>query len=91
MEAFNFVVACEDHNAYYYDMRNMSRALNVFKDHVSAVMDVNFSPPVTRSLQVLMIRQLESIRPTRATQERYTTRGECSMCSKSNFPWILST
>lgn len=44
MEAFNFVVACEDHNAYYYDMRNMSRALNVFKDHVSAVMDVDFSP-----------------------------------------------
>ena len=44
MEAFNFVVANEDHNAYYYDMRNMSRALNVFKDHVSAVMDVDFSP-----------------------------------------------
>lgn len=44
MEAFNFVTANEDHNAYYYDMRNMSRALNVFKDHVSAVMDVDFSP-----------------------------------------------
>lgn len=44
MEAFNFVVASEDHNAYYYDMRNMSRALNVFKDHVSAVMDVDISP-----------------------------------------------
>lgn len=44
MEAFNFVIANEDHNAYYYDMRNMSRALNVFKDHVSAVMDVDFSP-----------------------------------------------
>lgn len=44
MEAFNFVIANEDHNAYYYDMRNMSRALNVFKDHVAAVMDVDFSP-----------------------------------------------
>ncbi|QLL33527.1 hypothetical protein HG536_0E04380 [Torulaspora globosa] len=44
MEAFNFVIANEDHNAYYYDMRNMSRALSVFKDHVSAVMDVDFSP-----------------------------------------------
>lgn len=44
MEAFNFVTANEDHNAYYYDMRKMSRALNVFKDHVSAVMDVDFSP-----------------------------------------------
>ncbi|EDO19027.1 hypothetical protein Kpol_2002p99 [Vanderwaltozyma polyspora DSM 70294] len=47
MEAFNFVIANEDHNAYYYDMRNMSRALNVFKDHVSAVMDVDFSPTGT--------------------------------------------
>lgn len=44
VEAFNFVIANEDHNAYYYDMRNMSRALHVFKDHVSAVMDVDFSP-----------------------------------------------
>ncbi|EGA61298.1 Sof1p [Saccharomyces cerevisiae FostersO] len=44
MEAFNFVTANEDHNAYYYDMRNLSRSLNVFKDHVSAVMDVDFSP-----------------------------------------------
>lgn len=44
MEAFNFVIANEDQNAYYYDMRNMSRALNVFKDHVSAVLDVDFSP-----------------------------------------------
>ncbi|CUS22232.1 LAQU0S05e00672g1_1 [Lachancea quebecensis] len=44
MEAYNFVVASEDHNAYYYDMRNLSRALHVFKDHVSAVMDVDFSP-----------------------------------------------
>lgn len=44
LEAFNFVIANEDHNAYYYDMRNMSRALHVFKDHVSAVMDVDFSP-----------------------------------------------
>ncbi|CCH62486.1 hypothetical protein TBLA_0H02000 [Henningerozyma blattae CBS 6284] len=44
MEAFNFVTANEDQNSYYYDMRYMSRALNVFKDHVSAVMDVDFSP-----------------------------------------------
>lgn len=44
MEPFNFAIANEDHNAYYYDMRKMNRALNVFKDHVSAVMDVDFSP-----------------------------------------------
>lgn len=44
MEAFNFAVANEDHNVYIFDSRNMSRALNVLKDHVSAVMDVDFSP-----------------------------------------------
>lgn len=44
MEAFNFVAANEDHNIYTYDMRKMDMALNVHKDHVSAVMDVDFSP-----------------------------------------------
>ena len=43
-EAFNFAVANEDHNIYLFDMRNLSRALNVLKDHVAAVMDVSFSP-----------------------------------------------
>ncbi|KAI7404959.1 WD40 repeat-like protein [Hortaea werneckii] len=44
MEAFNLAVANEDHNIYLFDMRNLSRALNVLKDHVSAVMDIDFSP-----------------------------------------------
>lgn len=44
MEAFNFAVANEDHNIYIFDMRKMERALNVLKDHVAAVMDVEFSP-----------------------------------------------
>lgn len=44
MEPFNFAVANEDHNIYIFDMRKMTRALNVLKDHVAAVMDVDFSP-----------------------------------------------
>ncbi|KAH7119052.1 small nucleolar ribonucleoprotein complex subunit [Dendryphion nanum] len=44
MEAFNFAVANEDHNVYIFDMRKMSRALNVLKNHVAAVMSVEFSP-----------------------------------------------
>ncbi|BFZ55047.1 Protein sof1 [Savitreella phatthalungensis] len=43
-EAFNLAVANEDHNVYIYDMRNLKRAINVLKDHVSAVMSVSFSP-----------------------------------------------
>lgn len=44
MEAYNFASACDDHNAYLWDMRKLSRSLNVYKDHVAAVMDVDFSP-----------------------------------------------
>ncbi|KOS22620.1 Protein sof1 [Escovopsis weberi] len=44
MEAFNFAAASEDHNIYLFDSRRVDRALNVLKDHVAAVMDVEFSP-----------------------------------------------
>ncbi|KAL8776413.1 MAG: hypothetical protein Q9203_003325 [Teloschistes exilis] len=44
MEAFNFAACSEDHNIYLFDMRKLTRALNVLKDHVAAVMDVDFSP-----------------------------------------------
>jgi WD repeat and SOF domain-containing protein 1 len=44
MEAFNFASACEDHNGYLWDMRNLNKSLNVYKDHVAAVMDIDFSP-----------------------------------------------
>ena len=44
MEPMNFVLACEDHNAYSFDMRKLDNARCVHKGHVSAVMDVAFSP-----------------------------------------------
>ena len=44
MEPFNIAAASEDHNIYLFDTRNMKRALNVLRDHVNAVMDVDFSP-----------------------------------------------
>ena len=44
MEAYNFALASENHDVMIFDSRNMSRALNVLKDHVAAVMDVQFSP-----------------------------------------------
>jgi len=43
-EPFNFTLANEDCSAYTYDMRNLQRALCVHRDHVSAVMDVDYSP-----------------------------------------------
>lgn len=44
MEAFVFCAGSEDHNVYLYDMRNLGRSLNVLKDHVAAVQDVDFDP-----------------------------------------------
>lgn len=44
MEAFNLAAGSEDHDVYIFDMRKLDRALNVLKDHVAAVMDVDYSP-----------------------------------------------
>lgn len=44
MEAYHFASGHEDHNAYLWDMRDLTKSLNVYKDHVSAVTDVDFSP-----------------------------------------------
>ncbi|CAK9437783.1 uncharacterized protein LODBEIA_P21610 [Lodderomyces beijingensis] len=44
LEAFNFVTGNEDHNAYLWDMRNLRKSLNIYKDHVAAITDVDFSP-----------------------------------------------
>ena len=44
MEAYIFSFANEDHNCYTFDMRKLSSALNVYLDHVSAVMSIDYSP-----------------------------------------------
>ena len=44
MEAFNFTTASEDHNCYTFDMRKLKYSLAVSKGHVSAVMDIDYSP-----------------------------------------------
>ncbi|XWS54141.1 hypothetical protein CRYUN_Cryun10bG0063500 [Craigia yunnanensis] len=44
MEPMNFTTANEDCNCYSYDARKLDEAKCVHKDHVSAVMDIDFSP-----------------------------------------------
>lgn len=44
MEAYHFASGHEDHNAYLWDMRDLSKSLNIYKDHVSAITDLDFSP-----------------------------------------------
>lgn len=44
MEPMNFTAANEDCNCYSYDARKLDEARCVHKDHVSAVMDIDYSP-----------------------------------------------
>ncbi|XP_040287946.1 DDB1- and CUL4-associated factor 13 [Bufo bufo] len=44
MEAFIFTAANENYKLYTYDMRNMEAPVCVHMDHVSAVLDVDYSP-----------------------------------------------
>lgn len=44
MEAFVFTAANEDFNLYTFDLRRLNCPLNVHMDHVSSVMDVDYSP-----------------------------------------------
>ncbi|XP_053322261.1 DDB1- and CUL4-associated factor 13 [Spea bombifrons] len=44
MEAFIFTAANENFNLYTYDMRKLESPLKVHMDHVSAVLDVDYSP-----------------------------------------------
>ncbi|CAI5968551.1 unnamed protein product [Closterium sp. NIES-65] len=43
-EPLNFTAGNENGSCYSYDMRNLSTASLVHKDHVSAVMDIDYSP-----------------------------------------------
>lgn len=44
MEPMNFTAANEDCNCYSYDARKLNEAKCVHKDHVSSVMDIDYSP-----------------------------------------------
>ncbi|ETW03219.1 hypothetical protein H310_05623 [Aphanomyces invadans] len=68
MEPYHFTVANEDHNLYTFDMRNLDRAVMIHKDHVSAVMDVAYSPTgkefvsgsYDRSIRIFNVRSAKS-------------------------------
>ncbi|EER30183.1 protein SOF1 [Candida tropicalis MYA-3404] len=44
MEPFNFASACDDTNAYSWDMRKMEKPKKTYKGHVAPVMSVDYSP-----------------------------------------------
>lgn len=63
-EAFYLSAANEDGNVYTFDMRYFDRAINVMRGHVSAVLDLDYSPTGTeiatagydRSLRLFDVR-----------------------------------
>ncbi|XP_023669980.1 DDB1- and CUL4-associated factor 13 [Paramormyrops kingsleyae] len=44
MEAYYFTCSNEDYNLYTFDMRRLDTPVTVHKDHVSAVLDLDYSP-----------------------------------------------
>lgn len=44
MEPFNFLLGNEDGNCYSFDMRKMDKASMIHKDHIGAVLSVDYSP-----------------------------------------------
>ena len=44
MEPFNFICGNEDSNIYAFDIRKMDIVKNIHKDHIGAVMTVDYSP-----------------------------------------------
>lgn len=43
-EPINFTVGSDDGNAYSFDMRTMKEAKVIHKDHIGAIMDIDYAP-----------------------------------------------
>ena len=43
-EPFNLIAGNEDGNVYGFDMRKLDKVKKLYKGHISAVLDVDFSP-----------------------------------------------
>ena len=43
-EPFNFVVGCENSHCYTFDIKKSDQAKMIHKDHINAVLDIDFSP-----------------------------------------------
>jgi len=44
MEPINFTIGCDDSNLYSFDMRKLSEIKVIHKDHINAIMDIDYSP-----------------------------------------------
>ena len=63
-EPINFTVASEDNNLYTFDMRNLSCAMQEHRDHVMAVMDVDYSADGKEFVSASLKKNLKNISGT---------------------------
>ncbi|GCC31272.1 hypothetical protein chiPu_0009729 [Chiloscyllium punctatum] len=84
MEAFIFTGANEDYNLYTFDMRYLDSPLTVHMDHVSAVLDVDYSPTGKEFVSASFDKSIR-IFPTNKGRSRevyHTKRMQHVMCVK---------
>ena len=44
IEPINFTIGNDDSNCYTFDLRKMDKAKVIHKDHIGAVIDLDYSP-----------------------------------------------
>ena len=94
MEALNFTVANEDSNLYTFDMRRLDRSRIVHKDHVMAVLGVDYSPTGTEFVsggfdKTLRIFEAESGHSREVYHTKRMQRVFC-VCWSSDATYVLS-
>ena len=83
MEPFHVTLASEDHNLYTFDIRKLDHAICVHRDHVSAVMALDYSPTGTHFVSGSYDRTLRIWEAgARASSQVYHASG-CSASSAS--------
>uniref|UniRef100_A0A8C4QCL7 DDB1- and CUL4-associated factor 13 n=1 Tax=Eptatretus burgeri TaxID=7764 RepID=A0A8C4QCL7_EPTBU len=86
-EAFIFTVANEDGRLYTYDVRRMSKPLNMFLGHVAAVLDVDYSPTGRELTSAAFDRTLRIFRQDQGTSREVYHTGR--MQHVINVKWSL--
>lgn len=84
MEAFNFTAANEDYNLYTFDMRALDIPLMVHMDHVSAVLDVDYSPTGKEFVSASFDKSIRifSVDKSRSREVYHTKRMQHVICVK---------
>ncbi|EPQ15835.1 DDB1- and CUL4-associated factor 13 [Myotis brandtii] len=84
MEAFIFTAANEDYNLYTFDMRALDTPVMVHMDHVSAVLDVDYSPTGKEFVSASFDKSIRifPVNKSRSREVYHTKRMQHVICVK---------